>query len=58
MKCCSGLKLLQRQLLARDQQRQLVLKRLVFLVLAVLRLLVDLEEAFELQHRAGHAEAV
>ncbi len=53
-----GLQALQRQLLARDQQRQLVLERLVFFVLGVLGLLVDLEEAFELQDRTGHAEAV
>ncbi len=58
MKCCSGFKLFSVSFWPCDQQRQLVLERLVFFVLAVLRLLVNLQEAFELQDRAGHAEAV
>ena len=49
---------LQRQLLAFGERRQLVLERLVFFVLVVLRLLVNLQEAFELQHRASDAEAI
>ena len=48
----------QRQLLAFDQQRQLVLQRLIFFVLAVLGLFVNFQEAFELQDRAGNAEAI
>ena len=50
------LDLLQCQLLAYFQRRQLVLERLVFFVLAFLGLLINLEEAFKLQHRSGHAE--
>ncbi len=49
---------LQRELLAFYQRGQLVLQRLIFFVLAVLRLFVDLQEAFELQDRAGDAEAI
>ena len=52
------LQVLQRELLAFHQRGQLVLQRLVFLVLAVLGLLVDLQEAFELQDRTGNAEAI
>ena len=58
VKCCSELERLQRQRLPFLEFGQLVLQRLVFLVLAVLGLLVDLQEAFELQHRATHPEAV
>ena len=53
-----GKQALQRQLLAFDQHRQLVLERLVLFVLGVLRFFVNFQEAFELQHRTGDAEAV
>ena len=49
---------LQAELLAFRKSRQLVLQRLIFFVLNVLRLLIDLQKAFELQHRTRHAEAV
>jgi hypothetical protein len=39
-------------------RRQPVLQLLVFLVGLVLAFLVDLEEAFELEHRTGGAEQV
>ncbi len=58
VKCCSASRAFSVELLAFGQHRQLVLERLVFFVLAVFRLLVNLEEAFELEHRTGNAEAV
>ena len=58
VKCCSGLSASRRRRLALFERRQLVLERLVFLVLGVLGFFVDLEEAFELQHRSGDAEVV
>ena len=46
----------QRELLTLLKRRQLVLERLVFFVATFFGFLVDLEEAVELQHRAGDAE--
>ena len=56
MKCCSGRRRLQRQLLSRFQRRQLVLQFLVFFILIIFRFFVDLEESVELHHRSGNAE--